>query len=62
MNQLREPIKAIRRHCWKYGPSFKDGCSSTCMLEDGHEGPHEWTRDDQIFIRFSPLAKPDEIG
>ncbi len=28
--------------------------SSTCMLLDGHEGPHEFTRDDQITIAFAP--------
>lgn len=23
-----------------------------CMLEAGHEGPHQWVPDDQIVIRF----------
>ncbi len=42
-------------HCWESGPPSHDGCSTTCMLPDGHERhglPHEWTRDDQIRITF----------
>ena len=26
--------------------------TKTCMLEDKHEGEHEWTPDGQIFITF----------
>ena len=26
---------------------------ATCMLEHGHAGPHEWTHDDSIDVRFS---------
>jgi len=29
----------------------KDG---TCLLEDGHEGPHEFQPDDEIEVRFLP--------
>lgn len=43
-------------HCWQDGPQTDDGCSTTCMLEDGHEGEHEWMRDDQIGINF-PIQK-----
>jgi hypothetical protein len=25
---------------------------STCMLDDGHTGPHEWTRDDRMGVTF----------
>jgi hypothetical protein len=39
-------------HCWTHGPDV-DGCSTTCMLPDKHEGPHHWTRDDEISIHFS---------
>ena len=35
-----------------------DGPNETCTLEDGHEGPHEWTPNDQIFLTFS--GKHDE--
>lgn len=40
--------------CWEDGPVTQDGCSTTCMLPDGHDGPHEWSRDDEITIRFAP--------
>lgn len=40
-------------HCWADGPLTDDGCSTTCMLVRDHDGPHEWTRDDQIGVRFS---------
>lgn len=40
------------RHCWQDGPEEEDGCNTTCMLWDGHEGPHEWSRDDEIMISF----------
>jgi hypothetical protein len=26
--------------------------NATCMLEDGHDGPHEWTDDGDIGVRF----------
>lgn len=45
-------------HCWADGPRTTDDVGTTCMLEDGHEGPHEWTRDDQISIRFAPVVTP----
>lgn len=28
--------------------------NGTCMLEAGHEGPHEFTPDDQIVVEFAP--------
>jgi hypothetical protein len=37
-------------HCWADGPPAKDGMSQTCMLEDGHKGPHEWTPDDEVVV------------
>ena len=39
-------------HCWEGGPDTDDGCGQTCMLLLGHDGPHEWTRDDQIGVSF----------
>lgn len=30
----------------------------TCMLEDGHEGPHEWTSDREIGVSFSGPSTP----
>lgn len=46
-------------HCWEGGPVTDEGISTTCMLPDGHEGPHEWTRDDQIYIAFAPSPERD---
>lgn len=40
-------------HCWESGPETADGMSTTCMLDDGHEGEHQWTPDDQIRIAFA---------
>ena len=39
-------------HCWEGGPDTDDGCGQTCVLLLGHDGPHEWTRDDQIGVTF----------
>ena len=49
-------------HCWKDYREYVDekskGCttftgpSMTCMLMDGHEGPHEWTPDSDITVEF----------
>lgn len=40
-------------HCWEDGPRTLDDIGTTCMREDGHGGEHEWTRDDQLTVRFS---------
>lgn len=47
----QEPKRIV--HCWEDGPETEDGCSTTCMLLQGHEGPHEWDRDDEIGISFA---------
>ena len=53
-------------HCWKGYLDWLDECGllgseewaaayecdATCMLPDGHDGPHEFVRDDQIGIHF----------
>ena len=39
-------------HCWEPSP---DG-HATCMLPDGHEGPHEYTPDDRIRLTFAEGA------
>ena len=49
-------------HCWADGPRVlgdysDEDCGTTCMLEAGHAGPHEWTRDDGINVEFS--SDPD---
>jgi hypothetical protein len=40
-------------HCWEEGPQTDDDCGQTCMLARGHDGPHEWTRDDAIWLDFA---------
>lgn len=41
-------------HCWEDGPRTDDDCGTTCMLPRDHNGPHEWTRDDEIMLSFAP--------
>ena len=36
-------------HVATYADDWKDG---TCMLEAGHDGPHDFTNDDEIGVRF----------
>ena len=43
---------AIDEHIATYLDDFIDG---TCMLPAGHEGPHEFTPDDQIEVTFKEL-------
>ena len=56
------------RHCWmgkteyneeKYGwgtPEYwehwEESQGKTCLLPDGHDGPHEWTDDSEIVVEF----------
>lgn len=57
-----------RLHCWtgktewleeKYGwgtteywENWAESQGKTCMLSDGHKGPHEWTNDNEIMVTF----------
>lgn len=59
-------------HCWmgrlewiketygsmsdEYVSYLENDMPETCMLPDGHAGPHEWTRDDEIEISFGSEA------
>ncbi len=37
----------------EYWATFQeDYVSGSCMLEAGHDGPHEFTPDDEIGVRF----------
>lgn len=47
-------------HYWEDGPETEDGVGTTCMLLDGHDGPHIWSRDDEIGVRFAPLETDHE--
>ena len=42
-------------HCWEDGPLTDDGFTTTCLLEDGHEGKHEFTSDENIEVTFGSL-------
>ncbi len=33
---------------------WEEVCGATCMLPEGHEGPHQWTRDSDITVEFQP--------
>ena len=50
-------------HCWEDGPRDEDYVGSTCMLLDGHEGPHEFMSDSRIGVVFAPLpsAQPSPL-
>jgi hypothetical protein len=39
-------------NCWESAGEYPH--TSTCMLLDGHDGPHEFTPDDEITIEFAP--------
>lgn len=55
-------------HCWKDRAEYMEEyfgngspehlsamyfeLSATCMLEDEHDGPHEWTLDSDVLITF----------
>lgn len=49
--------KPARVHCWKSAMEHAeetgttwDGPESTCMLDDGHEVPHDFVPDDEIVV------------
>jgi|KBSSwiStaDraftv2_1062776.scaffolds.fasta_scaffold00399_23 hypothetical protein len=47
-------------HCWADNDAVDYGeMSETCMLEAGHDGPHEWTPDDQIRVSFPEAPSPE---
>lgn len=39
-------------HCWEDGPRTDDDCGTTCLLPDGHDGPHVFSRDDECVVSF----------
>jgi hypothetical protein len=47
-------------HCWEDGPRTADDCGTTCMLEADHDGPHEWTHDDEITLQFTLTSQPKD--
>jgi hypothetical protein len=60
---MNETTNQPVRHCWQgYHEQWPDGSdewarhyhepSATCLLPKGHEGPHQFTPDDQIIVQF----------
>lgn len=46
-------------HCWAqnawWDPEWcVERSDATCMLPECHEGPHEFTPDEEIIVRFAP--------
>jgi hypothetical protein len=39
-------------HCWEDYQDYDTGESYTCLLEDDHDGEHEWTNDKEITVNF----------
>ncbi len=49
-HEVGSPEYLAARLAWPRG--------GTCLLPDGHDGPHEFTPDDQIFVIFAPFDEP----
>ena len=63
-------------HCWHDEGEYLEGTCGlrspehcdyilsdrrrTCMLPEGHSGPHVWTDNDQIVVKFRDSGKPKE--
>lgn len=59
MNDKTEDNRRVV-YCWEPDPAEPDDCSTTCMLPDGHDGRHVWSRDDEIYFCFpNEKAKPE---
>lgn len=55
-------------HCWQDYADFhgfgsdewadaKVNGGRTCMLPDGHDGPHKWTPDESITVTFEAVEQ-----
>jgi hypothetical protein len=64
-----DPLNERLVHCWAgYRDCVDEGSvpfdpalyatNGTCFLLFGHTGPHEFTRDDEILVTFSPRKEP----
>jgi hypothetical protein len=64
-----DPLTERTLHCWAdYSTCLHAGLApfdadlysvgGTCLLPSGHIGPHEFTRDDEILVTFSPRKEP----
>jgi hypothetical protein len=68
---------AIMLHCWKdcgqhveevFGSGSVEhwdfvvhGKGGTCMLREGHPGPHEWTDDTEIVVSLVEVQAHDPL-
>lgn len=48
---MSEPLTDAPLHCWEV-PDWPSEQNATCMLLDGHDGPHQFTPDAEITVRF----------
>lgn len=46
-------LETFGEHSDEHLATHMDGGNATCLLEDGHEGPHEWTADGDIVVSFA---------
>ena len=48
-------------HCWEPSEPDEHGDrTGVCLLEDGHEGPHQFTPGDRVQVTFGP--EPHQTG
>lgn len=50
---IEEPFRSM-----EYGPWI--AAESVCMLEDGHDGPHDFVTSDEIRVGFADMASEAE--
>jgi hypothetical protein len=41
-------------HCWESKRDYETDETFTCLLPINHDGPHEWTPDQNVVIQFLP--------
>lgn len=61
---MQSTLTVDEYQAWARDPARQSVPDGTCMLPDGHDGPHKFTPDDQIVIQFGALddAKEDRRG
>lgn len=51
---MTDKPRPVAQTCLQDGPLTEDGCPTTCLLWCNHDGPHDWTRDDEIGVILPP--------
>lgn len=51
---MTDKPQPVAQTCLQDGPLTEDGCPTTCLLWRNHDGPHDWTRDDEIGVILPP--------